>query len=132
MLTLLIFFVLGILVGAAMYENFLGFLGEVLLVTFLGLVVAAVIIDAPYDPSKEVIRYSKIIPVNGYYVDPEGNWVTEDNSRGEFNLPIALPSNRVNGDLYVKFESKTHQKSIWSLSSGMTEKSEKLVLAIGD
>lgn len=132
MLTLIIAIVIGIIIGIGIDEGLGNFVMSVLVCILIGLFVGGVLLEPEFDSSKTTVRYEKIIPVNGYYVDPKGNWVTESNERGYVNLPIALPVDRINGDLYIEFKSQTRQKSIWSLVSGHTENSEALMLAKGE
>ena len=132
MITLILCLIIAIIVGIALDDGPGTFIGVLCVGVLVGLFLTCVIIIPDYDETKTQMHYEKVIAVNGYYVDPNGNWITDRNSRGCASMPIPLPVDRVNGDLFIRIEDKVHKKSVWSLMSGREEQSRTLSLVSED
>lgn len=63
--------------------------------------------------------YHKVISVNGYYVDKDGNFVTEDNIRSTLSSPI-IPENALVRAPYILKKYSLVNKSFWNFKQEST------------
>ena len=77
--------------------------------------------------SSKVIYMNPLIDVNGYYVDPVGNYVTEDNRHGHIDLNIVggIPVTAAK-TAPTLIESETFHKKNWYAFSNRTERTQEI------
>lgn len=111
----ILFFLVGCIISGSM-----GFSTEVpLLFLTLGFGIGFLI-----GFSNEVISENKIehdlVVVNGYYVDPTGNFVTVDNIRATVNS-VAIPERVVKTPPVIIEQQITYKKSFWKFGGNETK-----------
>ena len=79
--------VVGIIVYAVKTDGEPGF-GVILGALITAILMAGALTSNGKEISSEVIYTNPLIVVNGYYVDPSGNYVTSDNRHGTIELEV--------------------------------------------